>query len=222
MRTTTNWVTLITGLVMTCAPAGAQEQFWYVPHVDDAKTPVEVQLESPELAMPGFGLGSTKAQIIKRIEFSLDHKWLPQNQVDQLCNDLKRISDKEQSLRDTEGKLSYDNRALIAKQLLDLNQKFEEQVLVREQSNPGIEGLQAREAMMIQRVNLALSQGKVTGRQAAEMKGEIRAVMANMPDKDLTDEQSREIASSLSKINNSLDKDFRNPSMASRVLPFSR
>src|SRR5262249_28364652 len=99
---------------------------------------------------------------------------------------------------------------------------FEEQVLVREQSNPGIEGLQAREAMMIQRVNMAVSQGKMTSRQASEMKGEIRSVMANMPDKDMTDEQSKQIASSLSKINNNLEKDFRNPSMASRVVPFSR
>lgn len=220
MRTTTIWVSMAT-LLVTCSPAGAQ-QFWYIPHIDEAKTPIESQLESPELSLSGLGIGSTRSQIIKRLQFATEHKWLTAAQVDQLCNDLKRITDKEASLRDASGKLSFQSRNSLAKQLSEFNQKFEEMVLVREQSNPGIEGLQAREAMMIQRVNLAVSQGKMTNKKAAQLKAEVRAAMADMPEKEITEEQTKKIATELSRISGVVEKDMHNPSMASRVVPFSR
>ena len=222
MKTTSIWVSLISGILFS-APSFAQaEQFWYVPHQDEAKTPVEVQLESPELAMPGFGIGSSRTMLLKRFQYATEHKWLSAQQVDQLCNDMKKITDKESSMRDADGKLSYDSRASLAKQLNELNDRFEELVLVREQSNPGIEGLQAREALMIQRVTLAVNQGKMTAKKAAEMKAEIRQTMAELPAKDISEEKSREIASNLNRISGSLEKDLRGPSMASRATPFSR
>lgn len=221
MRSTNIWASIIVGLVFGAAPVHAQ-QFWYIPHVDEASTPIEAKLQSSELALPGFGIGSTRATIIKRLEYALDNKWLSSAQVEQLCNDLKAITDKEQGMRDSGGKLSFESRASLAKQLAELNDKFEEQVLVREQSNPGIEGIRAREAMMIQRVNQAVASGKMTGKQASQMKADIKSTTAQLPDKEINDELSKKISSNLNKINVALEKDLRGPSVATRVTPFSR
>lgn len=222
MKTTSIWVSLLSGIILSSQAYAQAQQYWYVPHQDEAKTPIELKLESPELAMPGFGIGSSRTTLLKRFQYATEHKWLASQQVDQLCNDMKKITDKESSMRDADGKLNYEARASLARQLNELNDKFEELVLVREQSNPGIEGLQAREALMIQRVNLAVSQGKMTAKKAAEMKAEIRQTMAEVPEKDLSDEQSKQIASNLNKISGSLEKDLRGPSMASRLTPFAR
>jgi hypothetical protein len=214
-------VSMVSGLLISGLPVGAQ-QFWYIPQVDDSKTPIENELASPELAMPGFGISSSRSQLMKRFEYALDHKWLTSAQVDQFCNDLKNISDKETSLRDESGNLNGSSRSTIAKQLASLNNRFEDTVLVREQSNPGIEGLQAREALMLQRVGAAVSQGKMTHKKAAEMKQEIKSIMAKVPEKDMSQDLQKEVASDLNRIGASLEKDMRGPSMASRVTPFSR
>lgn len=221
MKITNTWAIVLFGLVFSSAPVGAQE-FWYVPHVDEARTPVEVELQSSELALPGFGIASTKSTIIKRLEYALDHKWLSASQDQQLCNELKAITDKEQSLRDENGKLSYQAKTELARQLTGFNDKFEELVLVREQSNPGIPGLQARQAMMVQRVNQALNDGKMTAKRAVQLKAEIREIAAEVPEKDISEDLSKQVAAGLNKINNDLDKDLRQPSMATRPLPFSR
>ncbi|MBX9689638.1 MAG: hypothetical protein K2X27_23205 [Candidatus Obscuribacterales bacterium] len=222
MRTTITWTGLILGLALAISPVSAQQQLWYVPHVDEAKTPIEMKLQSPELAMPGFGIGSTRATIIKRFEYALDHKWLSSAQVEKFCNDLKQITDKEQAQRDSSGKLPFEARTQLAKQLSELNDNFEETVLVREQSSPGIEGLQARRAMMIQRVNQAVAEGKMTHKKAQDLKAEIAAASAQMPEKDLSEELSHKIAGNLNKINVVIEKDLRGPSIANRVVPFSR
>ena len=226
MRTATIWVTLCAGLLLSCAPSNAQ-QFWYIPHIDEARTPIEVELQSSELAMPGFGIGSTRAQLIKRFQYALEHKWLAPNQVDQLCNDLKQITDREQGQRDEAGKLSFESRSSLAKQLNELNDRFEDMVLVREQSNPGVDGLLARRAMMIQKINKANGAGRLSARKAAELKAQIATATTAIPEKDATDEQIKKVASSLNQINTEMDRELslylRPPSMtAARPAPFSR
>jgi len=219
MKISNTWMgVVILGLVLTASPAKSQE-FWYVPHIDEAKTPVESELQSGDLAMPGFGLASTKSTIIKRLEYALDHKWLSSSQDQQLCNELKSITDKEQSFRDSDGKLNYSARAEIAKQLTDFNDKFEELVLVREQANPGIPGLQARQAMMLQRVSQAVNAGKMSDKRAGSLRYEIRSIAAEVPEKDITDEQTRKIAGELNRINGELDKDTHNSAVAAKPNP---
>lgn len=213
-------VAVVLGLFANCGTVYAQ-QFWYVPHIDEAKTPVEQVLQT-DLAMPGFGIGSTRATLIKRFQYALEHKWLAANQVEQFCNDLKTITDREQGQRDDGGKLSFESRVSLAKQLNELNDRFEEQVLVREQSNPGLDGLRARRAMMIQRVNRAVGEGKLTSRKAIELKEEISAATAELPEKDLTDDAAKKVSASLSAINNNIEGQLRPPSVANKPAPFTR
>jgi hypothetical protein len=222
MKYTITWAIIFSGLCFTGAPAGAQD-FWYIPHVDEAKTPIEVQLQGPELAMPGFGIASTKAAIIKRLEYALDNKWLSASQDQQLCNDLKVISDREQSYRDADGKLSFKARNELARQLTELNNKFEELVLVREQSSPGVQGLLARQALMIERVNQAVAEGRINGRRGYQIKSEIKSVATQVPEKDISDEQAKKIAFELTRINNDIDHEsMRVPAVAGRQTPFTR
>lgn len=224
MKTTFSLAGIVTTLLLSlsASAAYAQEPFWYMPHEQDAKTPIEEKLGSSELAMPGFGIGSTRAQLIKRFEYALEHKWLTSAQVEQFCNELKAITDKEQSQRDADGKLSFQTRSALAKQLNELNGRFEEIVLVREQNSPGVEGLKARQAMLNQRISYGISAGKLSNKRAAQLRAEIAEAVADMPEQDLSDEKSKQIASDLNKINASVEKDLRGPSIANRVTPFSR
>ncbi|MBX9723250.1 MAG: hypothetical protein K2X81_17740, partial [Candidatus Obscuribacterales bacterium] len=190
MKTANTVAGILLGLTISCAPAPAQN-FYYVPHIDEARTPIETTLQGNELAMPGFGLGSTKTQIIKRLDYAQAHNWLAANQLDQLRSELKTISDKEQSERDASGKLSFENRTELAKQFTDLNDKFELLVLTREQSSPGIDGIKAREAMMIQRINKAVASGKMTSKKAATLKSEIGQTTATLPNTNVNDDESK-------------------------------
>lgn len=201
----------------------ADEAYWYVPHMEEARTPVEDALHSKELAMPGFGISSSRNMLMKRFQHALDHKWLSAEQVDRFCNELKKISDKEQGQRDENGSLSYQSVAHEAKQLHDLNNRFEEQVLIKEQANPGIEGLQARKALMLQRVAYGLSNGKFTARRAAEYKQQIRGVLSVVPESGKLDsEEEKDASSQLRRISTSLEKEISGPSLANRPAPFSR
>ncbi len=208
-------------LFQSC-PAGAQE-FWYIPHSDEANTPRELKLQSSELALPGFGISSTRAQLIKRFEYALEHKWLTAAQVQQFCNELKSISDKENNHRDPDGKLSFESRSSLAKQLSALNDRFEEMVLVREQSSPGQEGLQARKAMMLQRLNQAVTNGKLSNKKAFELKKEIAQATEALAGEDFSEADAKKVSISLSQLNTEIDKNMKSPSMtASKVVPFSR
>lgn len=220
MKASVIWAGILSGLVFASLPVSAQ-QFWYVPHMDEAKTPIEQVLQS-DLAMPGFGIGSTRAQIIKRFQHALEHKWLTAAQVEQLCNELKIITDRESTQRDPGGKLSFEARTSLAKQLNELNDRFEEMVLVREQSSPGLDGLKARRAMMIQRVNKAVGDGKLSSKRAVELKTEIAAATAELPQTDISEAAAKKIATALNTINVSIEGQLRPPAVANRVVPFSR
>lgn len=210
MSTKIGWISLISGIVVTCLPVNAQ-QYVAVQYVDQARTPIEVKLASPELAMSGLGLGSSKAQIAKRFDCAQENKWLSEDQLIQLRKDLKALVDKEAAMRDSSGKLAFEARQELSKQICDLNEKFEEQVLIREQSMPGLEGLKARQAMMIQRINKALALGKIAPKKASALRAEVRGALSGVPDdteEQLTDAQSKEIMQSLGTISQKVDKEL--------------
>lgn len=228
MRKAIIWASLSIGVLLSCSPLNAQ-QFWYIPHIDEARTPIEVELQSGELQMPGFGIGSTRAMLIKRFQYALDHKWLAPGQVDQLCNDLKHITDREQGQRDASGKLSFESRSSLAKQLAELNDRFEDMVLVREQSSPGLDGIVARRAMMVQKINKSVGSGRLSARKATELKAQIATATAEItPElKEMNDAQAKKIAGNLNQINTEMDRELslylRPPSLtAARPAPFSR
>ena len=65
---------------------------------------------------------------------------------------------------------------------------------------------------MIQRVNQAFADGKLSARHAYQMKADIRAVASDEPNQEFSDEQSRQIAGRLNELNIALDKDLHGPS----------
>lgn len=206
MRISTSWISLISGILVTCIPAGAQ-QYVAVQYVDQARTPIEHKLESAELAMPGLGLGSSRVQLSKRFDYAQQNKWLTAEQLEQLRKELKVINDKEAGLRDTAGKLSFEARQDLGKQINDLNAKFEEQVLIREQSMPGVEGLRARQAMLQQRISKAIALGKINAKKASAIKVELRAAASGITE-DISEAQTREVAKALGLVSQKLDKEM--------------
>lgn len=209
MRTEKNCVLLLLcASVISCIPASAQ-QYVAVQYVDQARTPIESQLAAPDLAMSGLGLSASKAQVAKRLDVAQQNNWLSAEQLMQLRADLKQIMDKESISRDTAGKLPFTARQELSKQICELNERFEEQVLIREQSMPGIEGLKARQAMMIQRINKALALGKVAPKKASALRSEVRGTLNGLSNTDeLTENQSKELVQSLNAISQKLDKEL--------------
>lgn len=210
MKTTTALVsTLLAGLIVSCIPAGAQ-QYVAVQYIDQARTPIETKLAGADLAMPGLGLGSSRVQLGKRFDFAEQNKWLAANQLDLLRKELKAITDKEASQRDAAGKLSFESRQELGKQICDLNEKFEEQVIIREQSAPGIEGLRARQAMLMQRISKSVGLGKLAAKKAQVLKAEVRGAMSAIPEteEELTELASKQISQSLQSVNQKLDKEL--------------
>jgi hypothetical protein len=208
MTTKKNWVSLLCGFAISCIPASAQ-QYVAVQYVDQARTPIESQLASPDLAMSGLGLSASKAQIAKRLDYAQQNSWLSADQLTQLRAELKQLVEKETSSRDAAGKLPFPARQELSKLICDLNEKFEEQVLIREQSIPGMEGLKARQAMMIQRINKALALGKVAPKKASALRSEVRGTLNGISDTDeLTESQSKELVQSLNATSQKLDKEL--------------
>lgn len=207
MITKISWLPLISGMII-CLPANAQ-QYVSVQYVDQARTPIESQLASPELAMSGLGLSSSKTQIAKRFETAQSNNWLSSAQVDRLRLDLKTLQEKEASMRDSSGKLPFTARQELSRQICDLNEKFEEQVLTREQSMPGLEGLYARQAMMIQRINKGLALGKIAPKKAAALRAEVRATLSGLSEQEeLSEENGKTLTQALSSISQQVDKEL--------------
>ena len=201
---------MISGIVFACTPVMpvSAQQYVAVQYVDQARTPIESKLASPDLAMSGLGLGSSKAQLLKRFEFAQQNDWLSPDQITQLRADLTSIGETERSLRDAGGKLSFEGRQSLSKQICDLNEKFEEQVLVREQSIPGLEGLKARQAMMIQRLNKALALGKIAPKKASALRSEVRNALSEVDSDELNETQSKELVQLLSSLSQKVDKEL--------------
>ncbi len=206
---------VLSGLIISCAPINAQ-QSWYVPQIDETRTPIEKILQS-DLAMPGLGIDASRAKIIKRFEYAMEHKWLSAGQVGQLCNDLKGITDREQSQRDSNGKLSFEARASLAKRLNELNERFEDMVLVKEQSSAGMDGLLARRAAAVKRINKAEEDGKISSKKSLELKNEIAAAMASLPSNGSSDEATKKVSSSLNEISSKIDGQLQPSSLANRT-----
>ncbi|MBX9719791.1 MAG: hypothetical protein K2X81_00210 [Candidatus Obscuribacterales bacterium] len=184
--------------------------------IGEAKTPIEHILQS-QLRMPGFGISSTRNQIMNRLQYALEHKWLSAVEVLQLCNELKVITDREESKRDADGKLDFGARSSLAKQLSSLNDRFEEMVLLKEQASPTIDGLRARRALLIQRVSKAESNGKLNSKKAQELNREIATVTTALSHNNISDEESKTITSSLSYMNKLIDEQISNTELASKA-----
>lgn len=207
MMNSRNWKLLILPMALTCIPVSAQ-QYISVQYVDQAKTPVESVLSSPELSMTGLGLGSSQTQLGKRFDYAQEHKWLSDEQLTVLRNELKGIADKIASSRDSAGKLPFEARQSLGKQITELNEKYEEQVLVREQSMPGIEGLIARQAMTMQRITKAITLAKIAPKRGGALKAELKAAMTDLPEGEISEEKTKEISQTILSVNQKLDKEL--------------
>ncbi len=214
MKAANNCLGIIASLAITCSICSAQ-QSPLVNEISEAKTPIEHVLQS-QLPMPGFGISSTRNQIMNRLQYALEHKWLSSTQVQQLCNELKVITDREESKRDADGKLDFAARSSLAKQLNSLNDRFEEMVLVKEQTSTTIDGLRARKALLIQRISKAESNGKLTSKKAQELNREIATVSTALSHNNISDEESKTITSSLSYMNKVIDEQISNTELASK------
>lgn len=210
-------VVLMAEAAFAAIPCHAQQaDFMTVP--GEAKTPIERTLQI-ELPMPGFGISSSRTQLMNRFEYALDHKWLTAEQVQQLCNELKVITDRTESNRDEKGKLSYEQTASAAKQLNSLNARFEELVLHKEQSSSNLDGLRARRALMIQRVSKAESDGKLNSQRAEELIAEINALSSSLNRKRVHPDELKTTESNLSRLSQRIDQQLSNTAIATRELP---
>lgn len=185
------------------APSYAQ-QTQIMNTFSDARSPIEHTLQN-ELAMPGMGISASRNQIMNRFQYALDHKWLTSTQVQDLCNDLKTITDREENSRDANGKLSYESRALAAKQLNALNDHFEQLVLSKEQSRSNIDGLRARRAAIIQKVSKAESDGVLTSKDAEALHLEVTALSTSLKRKQLSEEELKTTADDLADLDKRVD-----------------
>lgn len=197
-------LSLFAGLAFVALPCAAQ-QTQIMNTFSDARSPIEHTLQN-ELAMPGMGISASRNQIMNRFQYALDHKWLTSAQVQDLCNDLKTITDREESSRDANGKLSYESRALVAKQLNALNDRFEQLVLSKEQSRSNIDGLRARRAVIIQKVSKAESDGILTSKDAEALNFEITAAGSPLKRKQLSEDELKATAEDLSELDKRIDE----------------
>ena len=204
-------------LVCTSGSCSAQMMSPIVEH----KTPIERVLQR-ELPMPGFGISASRNQIMNRLEYALEHKWLTGAQVQQLCNDLKIISDREESCRDENRKLSYAATATLAKQLNGLNERFEEMVFQREQSGSDLDALRARRSLMVQRVSKAESDGVLTSKKAQELSSEINSVTTPLNRTRINSEESQTITAHLADLKKRIDEQVNAASIASKESPSNK
>ncbi len=193
------------GLVVA-SPCFAQ-QTQIINTVSDSRSPIEHVLQS-ELAMPGLGISASRNQIMNRFQYALDHKWLTAAQVQDFCNELKTITDREEKSRDENGKLSYEARASAAKQLNALNDRFEQTVLSKEQSRSNIDGLRARRAVLLQKVSKAESDGILNQKAVGSLNLEIAAAGASLKRKQLAEEELQSTSDDLAELDKRIDDEI--------------
>lgn len=199
-------LSVISGLAFCAYPAFAQ-QTQIINTVSDSKSPIEHVLQN-ELAMPGMGISASRNQIMNRFQYALDHKWLTGVQVQDLCNELKGITDRGENSRDENGKLSYESRASVAKQLNSLNDRFEQMVLSKEQSRSNIDGLRARRASIFQKVSKAEADGILTNKGAESLNFEITAAASSLKRKQLSEDELSSLADDLSELDKRVDDEI--------------
>lgn len=205
MKATLLSLSLLSGMLIVVPCLAQQTQI--INTVSDARSPIEHVLQS-ELAMPGLGISASRNQIMNRFQYALDHKWLSAAQVQDFCNELKTITDREEKSRDENGKLSYEARASAAKQLNSLNDRFEQAVLSKEQSRSNIDGLRARRAVLLQKVSKAESDGVLNLKTVESLNLEIAAAGASLKRKQLAEEELQSTSDDLAELDKRIDDEI--------------
>ncbi|MBX9724952.1 MAG: hypothetical protein K2X81_26340 [Candidatus Obscuribacterales bacterium] len=161
----------------------------------DLRTAREKFLDN-EFPLPKFGLKESVAILGLRLNYAEKQSWLSQFTRDGLANQFAQIQDRSEQA--AAGSTNPDYK--LSTDVYKLNQAFVSAVLLDEQTQPGREGIAAKEMLIRQSIANARADGTLSLRRVSELDKQLADINALMQVQNLDQNDIANISSKLSQI----------------------